>query len=189
MLRYMKNCIVILVFLFFVGLSGCSSPNSNSLGIVRFDEVAPNIMRGGLPSKKGFQILKEQYDVKTILSLCCNQKLNKKEKDLVENLGVEFISIPIDAQNKQGLDKIERCLNIISDTGRQPVFIHCLLGKDRTGLICAAYRTKVQKWNFSDSFKEMLSYGYDQARYYKLKESLIDWYEYLKQEAKGGFSE
>lgn len=45
------------------------------------------------------------------------------------------------------------------------VYFHCLHGVDRTGLVAAAYRIKVQGWRFQNAVDEMLKLGYHQFPY------------------------
>lgn len=148
---------------------------SLSYNIFNFHIVAPNVMRSGQPSEGDFKILKEHYNVKTILNLRNNKKHNEWEKEVIEKLGMKYINIPMSGRKKQSIEKIEKCLNIINNESNQPILVHCHAGKDRTGLICAAYRIKYDNWSFGDALIEMLAYGYDQARCFVLKESLNEW--------------
>lgn len=143
--------------------------------IQNFHVVSPNIMRGSQPSEEGFKLLKEYCNVKTVLSLRDNKESNEWEKDMVEKLGMEFINIPMSGGSEQSIEKIEQCLSIIHNKSNQPIFIHCLAGKDRTGLILAAYRIKYGGWDISDAFREMFFYGYNPVCCFKLKESLVKW--------------
>lgn len=147
--------------------------------IDNFHIISPGVMRGAQPPEEEFKILKDQYNVKTILSFRSNKQQNKWEKEIVDRLGMSFINIPMSAKSEQNIEKIERCLNIISDESNKPIFVHCHAGKDRTGLIFAAYRIKYGNWSFKDAFTEMLAYGYDQVRFYNLKKSLINWNSYV----------
>ena len=46
-------------------------------------------------------------------------------------------------------------MKIVSDKERQPVFVHCQYGADRTGTMCAAYRIAVQGWTKEEAIEEM----------------------------------
>jgi len=41
-----------------------------------------------------------------------------------------------------------------------PVFLHCRQGQDRTGIVVAAYRMKVDGWSLADAEAEMRSFGF-----------------------------
>ena len=146
--------------------------------IFNFHFVAPGIMRASQPPMERFEFLKERYNLKTVLSFRQNNQVNEQEKQILKAISVDFINIPMNAGERQSIEKIEKCLNIITDPSRQPILIHCHGGKDRTGLISAAYRIKYNNWSLEDALTEMLAYGYNEE-YRTLKESLIRWDHYV----------
>ena len=147
--------------------------------ITNFHVITPGILRGGQPTKEGLTTLKEYFDIKTLLDLRDGKSIVEWEKRTAEQLGINFISIPMDAGKEQSVEKIEQILNIITDKSRQPIYVHCHAGKDRTGLIFAAYRIKYDHWGIEDAYKEMLGYGFDEA-YYQVNRSLRKWYDYTR---------
>ena len=68
----------------------------------------------------------------------------------------------------------------MSDPLNQPVYVHCALGQDRTGVVVAAYRMDVDGWSFEDAEKEMQSFGFNDT-WIHLKKSLKN---YAKQNGK-----
>jgi tyrosine-protein phosphatase SIW14 len=154
--------------------------------IFNFHVVAPNIMRGSQPSEKGFRMLKDYCGVRTILTLRNHQGDNEWEKAIVEKLGIRFINIPMAGNTEQDIDTIERCLDIINDKSNQPIFVHCRAGKDRTGMIFAAYRVKYEHWSLEDALLEMLVYGYDRNCCLNLEKSLIKWNSWREKEQREG---
>lgn len=146
--------------------------------IFNFHFVAPNVMRGSQPSMEEFKHLRNYYKVKTVLSLRRNNYHNKQEEKVVNKLGMDFINIPMNGRMEQSRERIEKYLNIINATSAQPIFVHCRGGKDRTGLIFAAYRIKYNGWSLNEALTEMLAYGYDKRAFPALKESLIKWNQY-----------
>lgn len=143
--------------------------------IFNFHLVAPGIMRGSQPSEKALCLLREYFLAKTILSFRAEKEHNQWEKEIVEKLGMNFINIPMDGRREQGIEKIEQCLAVISNKANQPIFVHCQAGKDRTGMVFAAYRIKYNHWDFKDALQEMLAYGYDRSCCSALERSLIEW--------------
>lgn len=132
-------------------------------------------MRGSQPSEKAMVLLKEYGGVRTILSLRRHPEIIQSEKEAAEKLGMIFINIPMNSVQEQSIEIIEQCLKIISDKSNQPIYVHCQAGRDRTGLILAAYRIKYDRWSLDDALKEMFFYGYDPACCSNLERSLVKW--------------
>jgi protein tyrosine/serine phosphatase len=172
---------VVLLFVFlFVGCYNPSWAQDQNVGkfvsmpseIFNFHVVSAGIMRGSQPSAQDLVLLKRHAGLKTILSLNDNQQTNEQESSTAGELGVGFINIPMSALDEQGPDKIKSCLDIINDKSRQPIFIHCQAGKDRTCLVMAAYRIKYGHWSLAEALSEMLLYGYDRASFPVMEWSL-----------------
>jgi len=56
--------------------------------------------------------------------------------------------------------EVEEALGDLDDPSLQPIYVHCRLGKDRTGMLVALYRVLYQKWNGCSAWKEWKSFGY-----------------------------
>ena len=84
----------------------------------------------------------------------------KKERRLVEDLGIKFIHVPLHPIKCPSIVEIKRALSLIMQKENQPVFVHCERGNDRTGIIIAAYRIKMEGWDFENAFREMKSFGH-----------------------------
>lgn len=46
------------------------------------------------------------------------------------------------------------------------IYIHCKWGKDRTGMVCAAYRILRQGWSVDDAIKELHTFGFHTFPYF-----------------------
>ena len=143
--------------------------------IYNFHVVAPGIMRGSQPSEASIKLLQDYCGIKTILNLRSDKVEVDWERQVAEKLGIDYINIPMNGGQKQSLEKIEQCLNIMQDKARQPIFVHCQAGKDRTGMICAAYKIKYNNWRLEDALFEMLTYGYSRSCCFQMEESLSAW--------------
>ncbi|MBN1913722.1 MAG: dual specificity protein phosphatase family protein [Candidatus Omnitrophica bacterium] len=176
---------VLLVALFFcsnlvfswAGNSDYEAEVSFPQQIFNFHFVAPGIMRGSQPSREALKSLRDYAGIKTILSLKNSGPEEEWEEEAARDLGMVFLRIPMDASKLQPLETIDRCLEIISNKENHPVFVHCQAGKDRTGLIFAAYRIQYDSWDPEDALSEMLSYGYDRSCCFNMERSLMEWNE------------
>lgn len=128
----------------------------NLPGLSNVGRVSPHIYRGALPGKAGYATLK-QLGIKTVVDM----RTTGSEKQEVENAGMDSISIPIE-MSRNGLQaKVEHVLAVMADPARQPVYIHCRHGQDRTGIVVAAYRMKHQGWSLADAETEMQAFGFN----------------------------
>jgi len=178
----MKKIFVLISIIIFIGNSHCLAEESAydksawlSREIFNFHVITPNIMRGRQPSEESFKLLRSYCGVKTILNLRSHQQDVEWERAIAEKLALNFINIPMHGNMEQSVETIEQCLDIINDKSNQPIFVHCLGGKDRTGLIFAAYRIKHDNWNLKGALMEMYAYGYDRIRFFNLERSLMKW--------------
>ena len=51
-------------------------------------------------------------------------------------------------------------LKALKETQNHPVFVHCLHGSDRTGVMCAVYRIFFEGWTKNEAIREMTEGGY-----------------------------
>lgn len=128
-----------------------------------FQEVDPGIYRGSHPSShKHFKQLTEA-GIKTILSLQYSKINNAPVRKMALKYGMNFINIPIAALTRaKDLpdSKVIRILDIMQDESLKPLYIHCMLGHDRTGLAVGLYRIHVQKWTSEEAYKEMRQFHF-----------------------------
>jgi protein tyrosine/serine phosphatase len=51
-------------------------------------------------------------------------------------------------------------MRIVNDPANQPVYVHCVGGRHRTGVMTAAYRMSEDGWNADRAFKEMKDFKF-----------------------------
>ena len=145
--------------------------------IPRLARVAPELLRGGQPSRAGLETLKH-LGVRTIINLREEETAIELERQMVDSLSMTFLSIPLRPFDVPSSESIETFLARTTDGGSHPVFVHCLHGMDRTGLMVALYRMKVMDWSFEPAYDEMLKFGFHEA-FHNLRsvaiESAIAW--------------
>lgn len=142
--------------------SGCVSTTMTH-GIPNFRPVDAkyNVYRGGQPTKEGWDWLRAQ-GVKWDLKL--NTWKEAPEPELFTNteaIWIDYEPITLEEQlmlyaNKYSIDEAVQSL-IDRPTN---LYIHCEHGQDRTGLLCAIFRVKVQNWTKQQAEDEMLKNGF-----------------------------
>jgi protein tyrosine/serine phosphatase len=136
-----------------------AQPLANKEDLGHFFQVDSNLYRGQQPSDKGFEMLKAK-GIKTVVNLRYTKSAIAHEKEVVEKLGMKYVSIPINCFKLVPQGQVDEWLKTVNDPANQPVFLHCKHGKDRTGSFTGIYRVETQDWKFSQAYKEMKEKGF-----------------------------
>jgi protein tyrosine/serine phosphatase len=83
----------------------------------------------------------KKYNIKTIINLRGkNNYLYKREKEICEDMGVEYIELPIASRTLPKIEKMEKLKEILFDKSKRPILFHCKAGADRSGFVATFYR-------------------------------------------------
>lgn len=138
--------------------------NLSALRCIRnFGIVTPSLYRGGQPTRADIANL-AGCGVRTVICLRWGAKTIEAERHAVEQAGIEFISVPLNYWTLPDGNVLSRFFTILENHHNQPVFLHCLHGADRTGMLIAIYRINKMGWSFAEAYKEMKSYGFHRFR-------------------------
>jgi protein tyrosine/serine phosphatase len=154
----MQRLIVfMLVFPMVVAMSSAAqTPNKGD--IPRFSSISDGLYRGGQPTEKGFQFLKDR-GVKTIINLRAE---DNSEKAIVEKLGMIYVQLPVDEVSpwsKVPDGMVNKYFELIGNRENYPIFFHCRRGADRTGALAAMYRIAMQSWDAKKAYQEARDIG------------------------------
>ena len=116
--------------------------------------VTDALYRGAQPIPTGMRQLHE-LGVKTIVNL----RRHHTDRDEISGLALDIVEIPTNAWSVTDAQAVA-FLQAVTDPARQPVFVHCQHGADRTGAMCAVYRVVVQGWSKDEAVLEMTRGGY-----------------------------
>jgi len=125
-------------------------------GLKNVGRIAPGVYRGAQPAPEGYATLKKM-GIKTVINL----RTTLNEKRAVEAAGMKSVEIPMGMFNNGDLHKVDKIVAIMADPPNRPVFVHCKLGKDRTGIVVAVYRMKMEGWPPDLAEAEMESFGFN----------------------------
>jgi tyrosine-protein phosphatase SIW14 len=128
----------------------------NLSGLSNVGRVAPGIYRGAEPDADGYATLKKM-GIKTVIDM----RTSESEKALVEGAGMKAVAMPIEMSRNGLKARVDSLVTMLADPANQPVYIHCRHGQDRTGIVVAAYRMKVEGWSLKDAESEMQSFGFN----------------------------
>jgi tyrosine-protein phosphatase SIW14 len=79
---------------------------------------------------------------------------------MVETAGMSYVHIPMTTHAPPSTDTLTRFLTIVNEPARQPVYVHCVEGRHRTGLMTAIYRMTHDGWTADQAFSEMKQYRF-----------------------------
>lgn len=134
-----------------------------TLRIHNFGRINAGLYRGGQPSDEQFKEL-AALGIKTVVSLRSGKLTASLERQVVERLGMCFVHFPFTYFNIPRENEIESLFDLLEDTSKLPIFVHCLHGADRTGLMIALYRIQRMNWNLTGAYNEMKSFGFHAFR-------------------------
>lgn len=136
-----------------------------------FHVVHSYLLRGGEPSSKGLQLLKDM-GVETIIDLRAPTRQAQLEKAEAKNLGMRYVNLPMSSraptekQVSTFLTTIDNQARQVNETAAQnvgnkyphSVFVHCAHGSDRTGCMVGIWRVMRDHWTYPQAYKEMRKY-------------------------------
>jgi len=123
-------------------------------GLPNLHKVSKELYRGAQPTAEGMKQL-EKLGIKTVINL----RSLHSDRDEMKGTALSYEHISMTTWNVEDKDVI-RFLQIVTDSSRTPVFVHCQHGADRTGTMCAIYRIAVQDWSKDEAVEEMTKGGF-----------------------------
>jgi protein tyrosine phosphatase (PTP) superfamily phosphohydrolase (DUF442 family) len=145
-------------------LAGCvSTPRGPlaHLGLPNFNHVDARLYRGGQPSIAGIGELARE-GVVTVIDLRREREgppSRTEERRAVEGLRLAYVPVRLSPITAPSRATMTRLLEVISDPRRQPVFVHCQRGADRTGTVVALYRISRDCWSAKAAIAEARKHG------------------------------
>src|ERR1700731_1568355 len=129
-------------------------------GVPNPGKINDGLYRGAQPNEQGLEELKK-LGITTIVDLRAEDRGKSEwERQEAEKLGMRFVHIPIAGFAAPTNEEVAQFLSLFRNS-QQKVFVHCLLGEDRTGVFVATYRMSVQKWPVTQALREMYNFGFN----------------------------
>ncbi len=123
-------------------------------GLPNLHKVSDDLYRGAQPTAQGMRQL-EKLGIKTVINL----RSFRSDRRELKGTSLAYEHIPMTTWHAKDAEVL-RFLKIVTDENRTPVFVHCRRGADRTGTMCAVYRTVVQGWSKAETIEEMTKGGF-----------------------------
>lgn len=139
------------------------------MGII-YEKVDTNLYRGPRPTSAQ-DLQPFSYGVDVNLEVGFFEFLHGKEHEEMiwcTQTRVIYRHNPFSDVFAPTVDQLKRTVNMITDFSSRGVttVFHCEFGKDRTGMVAAAYRILVQKWPVEKAKQEMMEHGFHKFPYF-----------------------
>ena len=131
-----------------------------ALGIPSFHQVNDHIFRGAQPTEQGWDSLRK-LGVRLVIDLRRENEdgnhSTAEESKAVQAAGMRYVNVPMNGIVAPQCADVAKVLDLLN--GADPVFVHCKLGKDRTGTVIACYRISHDQWNSKKALDEAKTIG------------------------------
>ena len=135
-----------------------SAVDTSSIGIDNFGLINTNYYRGAQPEGRDYADL-ASLGVKTLINLTSDDA-DPNEKSMTEHAGMKYFQIPMTTHEAPTEEQLTKFLALVNDPANQPVYVHCVGGRHRTGVMTAAYRITHDGWTGNQAFAEMKKYKF-----------------------------
>jgi protein tyrosine/serine phosphatase len=130
---------------------------AKSVTIFNFAKVSDDYYRGGQPLADHFDEL-QALGIKTIVNLTNEEDGRPEEQALAEQYGMRYVSIPMKTRKPPTDQEIAAFFEAVDEEGA--VYVHCVGGRHRTGVMTAVYRMTREGLTGEQAFKDMKQYKY-----------------------------
>jgi uncharacterized protein (TIGR01244 family) len=149
---YLASVILALAF-----AAPCSA-DTQRIHIDNFGQVSPTYYRGGQPAGSDYADL-AALGVKTVINLTSDDARGD-EPAMTARAGMKYVQIPMKTRIVPTPAQLAEFFKVVDDPANQPVFVHCVGGHHRTGVMTAVYRMTEDGWTSAQAFKEMKHFGF-----------------------------
>lgn len=137
-------------------------------GLPYFGNVSTQLYRGAQPDNGGFAELKK-LGIGIVVNLRHEPDEIARERGLVEQQGMQYVSIPWRGKQDPKTEQVAQFLGLIRSNPDKKVFVHCERGAERTGVMVACYRMSTEQWTAERALTEMEAFRFRGLRFGHLK--------------------
>ena len=124
-------------------------------GAHHFTGVVDGVLyRSGQPAGDDWARLQRDYHFRTVVNLRDDGPTDQPEDALVARHGMRYVHIPMSNHRRPTTQQAEQFLQVMRDPASAPVLVHCARGYNRTGVLIAVYRMRVQGWSLERATAE-----------------------------------
>lgn len=150
------------------------------LRLKNFHKVSDKFIRGGIISCKYDIDRLKKMGVSDIINLLEPKKHNQNLAKYAESININYHHIPLIDGGMPTEQQIEDYNKIIKNA-KGAVYVHCLQGKDRTGLMSFIYEVEHLNTPLDKAFRHMINFGLNVKKNFKVLDFLSDRYPKLRE--------
>jgi protein tyrosine/serine phosphatase len=132
--------------------------SASKIQIDNFGQINNTYYRGAQPQGRDYTDL-ASLGVKTLINLTSDDA-DANEQAMAERAGMKYMQIPMTTHTPPSAEQLTQFLALVNDPANQPVYVHCVGGRHRTGVMTAAYRMTQDGWTSEQAFAEMKKYKF-----------------------------
>ncbi len=127
-----------------------------------FAKISDNIYRGGEPTQRELEMLRDVYGIKRVISL--DAGVAQRIAPFLKQNKIEHIVNGLTGSETGWTDTLTKLYRNVVPwlSGSQPSYVHCIYGSDRTGLAAALYRVKREGMPCKQAMAEAKKYQFGQ---------------------------
>lgn len=152
--------IALVATLSLAAVASAGTARASAVRIDNFAQVSPTYYRGAQPAGQDYADL-AALGVKTVINLIGDASdRDPQEAALVERHGMRYVNIPMSTRVAPTRVQLEQFLALVNDAASQPVYVHCVGGSHRTGVMTAVYRMTHDGISGTQAFQEMKQFKF-----------------------------
>jgi protein tyrosine/serine phosphatase len=155
------------------GESPAMSAALANIHIDNFGAIDDHYFRGAQPKGGDFRAL-SAAGVKLVIDLA--EEGSATEAADAKAAGMQFVRIPMTTHDVPSPAVIAQFLSLVTNPANQPVYVHCIGGRHRTGIMTAIYRMTEDGWNAARAFSEMEQFKFGAVFLHPEFKDFIDHY-------------
>ena len=140
------------------GPAGPAAGNTSTIRIDNFGRVDATYYRGAQPKGRDYADL-AALGVKVLINLTSDDA-DASEEAMARQAGMRYVQIPMTTRQPPTAEQLTHFMNVVADPANQPVFVHCVGGRHRMGVMTAVYRMMHDGWDSTRAFAEMKQYKF-----------------------------
>ena len=152
-----RSCAAVLIVVASV-LPAAAQADLTKVQIDNFGRIDSVFYRGAQPKAGDYADL-SSIGIRTLIDLTGDDG-DAAEKSLAEKAGLKYVHIPMTTYDSPTTTEIAQFLAVVDDPASQPVYVHCVGGRHRTGVMTAIYRMTHDGWDAPRAFTEMKQYKF-----------------------------